>query len=143
MDKILVAVDGSEQSKRALEKAKEIGNLFNSELIIMHVSNTIRNLHPHVISNQLESEVENLLWIEGKKLLDEIDEESKDYEGKITAFIKSGEPGEEIIKKAKIENCDLVIIGSRGLNAFSRTMLGSVSNKVVNHLDGISVMVVK
>ena len=53
-----------------------------------------------------------------------------------------GSPAEEIVNVAEDRGCSLIIVGNRGLGAFSRTLLGSVSNKVIN-ASKISVLVVK
>ena len=52
------------------------------------------------------------------------------------------QPGVLIVEWAEKEEFDLVVMGSRGLNAISRAMLGSVSNKVLNNIH-VSVLIVK
>uniref|UniRef100_H2YBW7 UspA domain-containing protein n=1 Tax=Ciona savignyi TaxID=51511 RepID=H2YBW7_CIOSA len=42
-------------------------------------------------------------------------------------------PGEAIVKIATDENCDVIVMGSRGLGAVRRTILGSVSDYVIHH----------
>ncbi len=142
MKKIIVAYDGSDHAKRALEKAQELGALEKSEIIIIHVIGTIRNIYPHVMNFNLEPEVDRALLALGKELLEEAEGKFKDYPGKVSTILLTGDPGNEIINKCNAEKCDLVIMGSRGLNAFSRAMVGSVSNKVMNHIDS-SVLIVK
>lgn len=44
-----------------------------------------------------------------------------------------GNPGEIIMKFAKDENANMIIIGSRGMGIIRRTFLGSVSDHVVHH----------
>ncbi len=53
-----------------------------------------------------------------------------------------GDIAGEILDYAKRECADLIVMGSRGLGAFSKTLLGSVSNKIANRGD-ISVLIVK
>ena len=53
-----------------------------------------------------------------------------------------GNAAEQIVNVAEERGCSLIIVGNRGLGAFSRTLLGSVSNKVIN-TSKISVLVVK
>lgn len=142
MKKILVAIDGLENSKKALEKAKEIGLLNNSEIEILYVISCLRNCHPYVIDQAYEAEINKVLLEQGKKILHEAEEIFKGYTGKVNTFIQCGDAAKEIIDKAEKMNCDLVVMGSRGLNAFSRAMLGSISNKVLNHIN-ISVLIVK
>jgi nucleotide-binding universal stress UspA family protein len=53
-----------------------------------------------------------------------------------------GDPAEEIVRKAKREAYDLIIIGSRGLTVFKELLLGSVSQRVVHEVK-CPVMIVK
>lgn len=142
MKKILVAVDGSESSKKALQKTKELALLNNSEVMILNVVSDLRNSHPYVIDRVYESELNKVLLEHGKKLLDESLKTFEGYTGKVSTSIKCGDPAREIIEKAEKGEYDLVIMGSRGLNALSRAMLGSVSNKVLNHIK-TSVLIVR
>ncbi len=142
MKKILVAVDGSENANRALEAAKNIGVCRNSEIVILYVIGCLRNCHPYAIDYHYEAEINRVLLEQGKKIVEEAEKGFEAYEGKVSTYVRCGDPGKEIIDLAELEKCDLVIMGSRGLNAFSRAMLGSVSNKVLNHID-ISVLIVK
>ncbi|MFA5576813.1 MAG: universal stress protein [Tissierellaceae bacterium] len=142
MKKILVAVDGSDNANLALDKAKEIGLLNNSEIVILYVISCLRSCHPYAIDHVYEAEIHQVLMEQSKAILDESMKRFKDYPSKVASYIKCGDPAKEIIEKAHTEKCDLVIMGSRGLNVFSRAMLGSISNKVLNHID-ISVLIVK
>src|SRR5690554_3745692 len=142
MKKILVAVDGSENANKALEKAKEIGLLNNSEIVILYVISSLRNWHPYVLDHVYEAKINKALLEQGKSILEEAIKVFEDYSNRVTTFIKCGDPAKEIIEKAKREKCDLIVMGSRGLNTISRAMLGSISNKVVNYSD-ISVLIVK
>ena len=65
-----------------------------------------------------------------------------DFEGKVNTLLKAGDPADVIIKEAEEGEYDILVMGSRGLGTFSRAMLGSVSNKVLNHV-GINVLVVR
>jgi nucleotide-binding universal stress UspA family protein len=47
--------------------------------------------------------------------------------------LKSGEPDKEILRMAEDLGAGLIVIGSRGLGAVSRTLMGSVSESVVRH----------
>jgi len=142
MKKILVAVDGSDHAKKALYKAKEIGEQYNSDIIILYVISSIRHCHPYVLDKAIEAEINKMALNQAKIILEDAAKVYEDYPAKATTFMKCGDPAKEILDKAKNEKCDLIVMGSRGLNTISRAMLGSISNKVVNHSD-ISVLVVK
>ena len=46
-----------------------------------------------------------------------------------------GNPSQEIIKYVNAEEIDQLVIGSRGLNTFQEMVLGSVSHKVMKHVN--------
>lgn len=141
MEKILVPIDGSKGSHLALEKAREIGSLKNADILILNV---IKNLGNTLYSLETEDmyEINRVYSEQAEKVLTEALELFEGYEGKIDTKLIQGDPAHEIIKIAEEEKFDLVIMGSRGLNALSRVMIGSVSNKVVNNVD-TSVLIVK
>ena len=53
-----------------------------------------------------------------------------------------GEPADAIIKAAKAERCDLIVMGTHGQGALQRLLLGSVASKVIAQTD-IPVTVVR
>lgn len=55
-----------------------------------------------------------------------------DYKDDVETCVRIGRASEEILKCSEEKNVDLIVIGSRGLGGFSRTLLGSVSDKVLN-----------
>lgn len=140
MKKILIAVDGSKKSKKALSKAEEMGRLSDSNITIITVINTLGS--PYVADPKIKARLnkENIEY--GENILKEALEGFGDYPGSVHTMLKDGDTGEEIIKEAEDGDYDLVVMGSRGLGTFSRTFLGSVSNRVVNHINK-SVLIVK
>lgn len=59
-----------------------------------------------------------------------------------TAVIRVGDAAEEIIKYAEEIGSSLIVMGNRGLGTFSKALVGSVSDKVLNH-SCCSVLIVK
>lgn len=144
MKNILVAVDGSENAERALMKAKEIGKAFNSEITILHVVEIVtRTAYDYMNEEALErkNQLEKDIKENSKKLLETYMDEFKDYNNLVCTSMRSGQPGDIILEVAE-DGHSLLVIGSRGLGAVSRLVLGSVSHKVVNH-SKIPVLVVK
>ncbi|NLY45355.1 MAG: universal stress protein [Tissierella sp.] len=141
MKKILVPIDGSEYSKKAMEKAKEIGSTMNSEITILNVIKPMLD-YKYVHNKDFHREEERLLVSESNILLVESEKTFEDYTGEVKSLYKRGDPVDEIVKLAEEGNFDLVIMGSRGLGAFSRTLLGSISDKVIHHVK-TSVLIVK
>lgn len=141
MKKILVPIDGSENSMKALMKAKELGELAASEITILFVVNDLKN-HPYAIDRsnleRLRSEIRqqsNEIVLNAKKYFGE-------YPHLVNTKVRSGIVEAEILEESKDGGYDLIVMGSRGLGRFAKTMLGSISNKVLNN-SKISVLIVR
>ncbi len=141
MNKILVSVDGSKNSKQALEKAKGLANLSEGEVLILHVINDTVN-NPYLALNDYKKAIDNAFVEQGDIILNEAKELFADTNIEVKTLLEHGDPGKVIIDISEKENVDLIIMGSRGLNPLSRMMLGSVSNKVLNN-SKTSVLIVK
>lgn len=141
MGKILVAVDGSKHSLKAVKKAKLMAVALGSELTLINVVNPtveLKSMH----NKQFYDEVNKNTINQGKTILNDALLMFEDFKGKINAINKTGDVAEEIIKYAEEGEFDLVIMGCRGVGVFSRTLLGSVSDKVIHHVK-TSVLIVK
>lgn len=140
--KILVPVDGSKSSNKSVEVAKEIGKKFEAELLIMTVVPETSIFEQYPTNFPYTLEVNKANTERAEYVLKEVEESLKDYPYKVELFHTIGSPAEEIVNVAEDRGCSLIIVGNRGLGAFSRTLLGSVSNKVIN-ASKISILVVK
>lgn len=140
--KILVPIDGSKSSKKSVVVAKEIGEKFNAELLILTVipETTVFEQYPTNFPYTLEIDQANVERAEF--VLSDVKSELASYPKEVETYYTSGNPAHQITKFAEEHKVDLIIMGNRGLGAFSRTFLGSVSNKVINQ-SKISVLVVK
>ncbi len=139
--KILVPIDGSDNSKLALEKAKELAKLTNGEIMILTVIKDVSS-QLYTLENKDREEIKRVFEEQGAEVIRESEELIKGCTDKIKTKILKGDPAQEIIKMAEEGEYDLIIMGNRGLNAFSRVMIGSVSNKVLHHVN-TSVLIVK
>lgn len=143
MKKILVAVDGSKFSQKALFKAKEIGEALQAEVTILTVVNTQRdNVYSYVNNRELRYEMNRSALKHGDEIIQKSKEIFSDFKGTYDTVQKTGDTVEEIVSYAEEGDYDLVILGSRGAGVFTRTLLGSVSDKVVHHIK-TSVLIVK
>jgi len=128
-DKILVPLDGSEHSLQALEKAVQIAKKFDSKIVLINVySVSSFKVTPSQVFdyiNEIRKSGESIL-AEGKKRA--IAEELQ-----VETLLKEGHIVEEIIKTAKENNFDLIVIGARGISKMKEILLGSVSHGVTLH----------
>lgn len=135
--KILVPLDGSKYSKKALQRACEMVHAFDSQIILLYV------VEKSIPVNLLDrKEYLQLLRKYGKKILSDADEilSKNGISGKF--LIKEGNIVNEIDKVIKEEKCNLVVVGNKGLGTVARFLLGSVSNKL-SQSSSCSIMIVK
>lgn len=132
--RILVPVDGSENSKRALKVAAEIGERYESELVVLNVT-TEHTFTPPASNTgaQYSERVER----DAKRIVEEAvklaEEEGKvTVRGKVVWAANIGVVG-QIVESANEEKADLIVVGTRGLGEFKRLVLGSVSSGIVAH----------
>jgi nucleotide-binding universal stress UspA family protein len=136
--KILLATDGSENSIRATEGAVEIAKCSpDSKVDVVYVvdgetskSDVLRNWNSAGVADNRRDKI--------KPTEEKIKEAGVNYEIKIL----HGDPGPTIVKYANDNTFDLVVIGSRGLNALQELVIGSVSHKVAKRAH-CPVMIVK
>lgn len=137
---ILIAIDGSEVSKKALEAALEEARVWKSGLNAVYVIETggFENIPAdstmEVVYNRLESI--------GSAALKEAEAGAEKYDLKFSSFIKEGHAGEEIVKLAEEIGADLIVLGSHGKSGIDRLLLGSVTDFVTRH-SKVSTMVVR
>lgn len=137
---ILVAFDGSDQSKKAMEFALQLSKTYSSHLEVIHVYNypgfilgeALVTVPAYILKDQ--QDYSNLVLTEANQWIESMPG------AKVTLL--QGSPAKAIIDYAEGNNSDLIIIGSRGLGGISEFILGSVSHNVVQH-SKIPVLVVK
>ena len=134
---ILVPLDGSDYSKKALLQACDMAKNYQANLILVYVVDKSHSL------NLLDrNEYLKMLRRFGEKVLIKGKEMAKDEGVDVTAIMKEGNITNEIVKLAKNKKCNLVVVGSKGLGATDRFFLGSISNKLANN-SPCSVLIVK
>lgn len=125
--RIMLAVDGSENSVRAAEEAVKIASLIpECKIEIVYVADLSK-----VKNEILHAQGKEELDYERRKKLAPAEETIKMQNVGYEIKILHGTPGPTLIEYANIEEMDLVVIGSRGLNSLQEMVLGSVSHKVV------------
>lgn len=130
LSKILVAIDGSNNSKRALFLAEELGRCLEADLILLNVIQKPQVVKKDAGSNetmpsQVSQEGADLLVKEYAKKID-------GYPRDITLQTKVGSPAHTITNYAEDNDINMIVMGSRGLGRIMSTFMGSVSNEVLN-----------
>jgi len=137
--KILVAFDGSEPSKRALDLAAKTTAMFKGELIILTVvprvtlpifaEEGVGSLRAADIDGY-DAKMNELYRISLEKAETEVRTRYPNL--KFEALLLKGRPSATIIEEAEKRDANLIIIGSRGLGGIVGWILGSTSRNVVD-----------
>ena len=133
--KILLATDGSKEARLAAEAAAELSKDTGSEVHIAYVLPSPRELRGHhtysrdvmrSVLEQAEGEARSFLEAQAKQV--------GESGGKVAeTHLRAGEPDKEIVKLSEELGAGAIVIGSRGLGAVSRALMGTVSESVVRH----------
>ena len=133
--KILVPYDGSNGAQLALDRAVEMAKLCDAHLVIVTVYRHHSMLEASLSMVRGATERGGNLDTEMREAAREAADYAKKRvkeagHEKVSAFIKAGQPARTIISMGKEKECDLIVVGSRGLGATEGYLLGSVSHKV-------------
>lgn len=143
--RLLVAVDGSENSARASKAALELAEKLNADLIVLHAIispalyyHTETSMEGPVIEPPTHEKEIDLYLEYARRVASGIVDKTVSEAKKRSITVKADTPEatgsvvETIVNQAVKENADLIIVGTRGLGGFKKLLLGSVSNGVVS-----------
>ncbi len=127
--KILVAVDSSESSRNALHQAFKLANEEKCWITVTSVvppyEGEIEILGVKDIRAALRKPCEDALA--------EVQNIARTERMLVKTVCEEGEVYERIVDLADAENCDVIVMGRRGLRRIERTLIGSVTARVIGH----------
>ena len=127
--KIVVAIDGSDYSRRALAHAGALVGRFKADLWLVHVYPHTSDLLSYDDFDKLVSRRKRA----GQVLLDEARAVLGETDGEVQEELLEGPEAEAILSVAKTRQADLIVMGTRGFSSLKGLLLGSVSQKVMHH----------
>jgi nucleotide-binding universal stress UspA family protein len=132
---ILLATDGSEESSLAAQAATELSKETGSEVHLVYVLPTPTQLiGHHLYTDEIRESLIGGAERDAETFLKEQAEKITSNGGKVAeTHLRSGVPDKEILRTAEALGVGVIVIGSRGLGAISRALMGSVSDSVVKH----------
>jgi nucleotide-binding universal stress UspA family protein len=135
--RILVPMDGSKTSFRALDSAVEIARACHATILGVHVISFLpTEFMPAVVPYKIYQKKEAGKFMEKAKV-------SAAKRGILFKYVITyGSPIDQIIGLTKSKKIDLVVIGARGKGRLAEVFLGSVSNAIL-HKSAVPVMIVK
>ncbi|MGO8755926.1 MAG: universal stress protein [Gallionellaceae bacterium] len=122
--KLLIAYDGSNPAKAALDFAIDLAGKYGAELHVLAVA------RPPEFGDEVETEA---IIESSRRHYAEVLEPLKTQVGNLTAHfeIKVGHPAESIVLYAEDHGIDHIVVGHRGHSLFERWLLGSVGRQVI------------
>ena len=135
MKKILVAVDRSAASLRAVDLALDVANKYGADLILLAVVRSIPGVDPvlelYARSEHLGSEPTAVVIESARQSLDDLCARAREKGVHAAcAEVAIGEPADEILAFAQSTKPDLIVMGSRGHGRLTGLLLGSVAQKI-------------
>jgi nucleotide-binding universal stress UspA family protein len=129
LNNIVLAFDGSEYSKRALQYAKMLAERFEATLWLVHIFTHTSDLFGYEDYEKLYSKRK----AGGQVLLDEARQGLGNTMLDVREELEEGPEAESILNIAKNCQADLIIMGTRGFGTLKGLLVGSVSRKVIHH----------
>ncbi len=122
---ILIPVDGSDGSDKAVAQAVELAKIYEAKLNFLYVANinqlAINAALSHAILDAVKKAGQTILTRAENMVPSEIESEN---------FLETGAPAAVILEFEEKLNADLIVMGSRGLGLVKGVLLGSVSQYI-------------
>ncbi|TSC63644.1 MAG: UspA domain-containing protein [Microgenomates group bacterium Gr01-1014_93] len=142
--KILLTHDGSKLSSAAIPHAATLANAFNGEILLLHVIESVEQEIASLTSTDMNVPVGPVAEVameivardkktaekELKKVADNLKESGIQN---VKILVTEGVADSEIVKVAKKQKCDLIVMSTHGRSGLGRALLGSVADSVVRH----------
>lgn len=133
---ILVGVDGSESALQAVGVAASLAKTFDGRLVLVHVvqvSAIAEQALKISATAHLSESPKGIMERLSQEVLDGARERARGAgltDQQISTVTVDGDQARELIRAAKREKVDLIVVGSRGRGRLEGLLLGSVSQKV-------------
>ncbi|QGY39437.1 universal stress protein [Pseudodesulfovibrio cashew] len=138
VSKILLPVDGSPHSDAAAGMAIELAQDNNASVVLLHVRKAV----PTGLGQPNADELLKLLTDGAEAVIEHYQARLEDAKVDHIDLIVGGNVGEVVANVARVEKCDLIVMGSKGKSDLEGLILGSATHKVL-HTTELPVLVVK
>jgi nucleotide-binding universal stress UspA family protein len=142
MLKLLVTVDGSESSLRAIDAAARIGRDAEVEAVLLHVREGAATYHGDLTPRDYERIGEQVRAQQSQVLETAAARARQAGLARFTTQGEAGTPDVDIPRVATQAGADMIVMATRGLGAVGALLMGSVTQRVVHHAT-VPVLLVK
>ena len=135
---IVVALDGSAHSLKAVDYARELAEKHDSKLILLHAFHSTSDLRGSEGFNQMVGKRKQ----KGEEIIKDACKRLGQVSFEVEENLIEGPATEAIVSVVEARKADLVVMGTRGMGSLKGLLFGSVSTKVT-HYAPCSVLVVR
>ena len=131
--RILLAVDGSEESYQATKTLSELSR--PTQTILLHVLDVPKPAYPTMmpeVASELYTTMERQMREEGERVLHRAATSLPMPAGPVSKRLELGKPADLILSVAQEQKVNLIVLGGRGLGPIRERLFGSVSHRVLN-----------
>lgn len=128
-DRILLAVDGSDEARHAAKRGLELATILDATVDVLHV------VPRKSLRLTRTTDEETRLRERGESALSEIEALAGELDHPIETHVSEGDPAARIGEYAAERNADLIVIGRQGLTGLGRRLLGGVTERVLQRSD--------
>ncbi|MDP2256140.1 MAG: universal stress protein [Polaromonas sp.] len=142
---ILVPVDGSPTSERALDEAIRLAQLSGARLQLVHVVDELGYVNGFEPPMNYVNEIIPLMRVAGEKLLAHDKQKALDKGVNVDCVLIEEGPGricDHVAEQARRAKADLIVVGSHGRRGIGRMLLGSDAEQIMRHAP-VPVLVVR
>ncbi len=128
-DRIVIAVDGSSEAKRAARRGLQLAQVFDATVNVLSV------VERKALRLTETSDEKTQLRERGEETLTEIENLASELGHPVTTKLTEGRPAVQISEYANEQDADLIVIGRQGLTGLGRRLLGGVTEQVLHRSD--------
>jgi nucleotide-binding universal stress UspA family protein len=133
--KILVPIDGSAASLEAHRLAMDLGAHYKAEVILLYVVDSSVMAELSRLSGQEQPRLLHDMEESGRRMLTDLSRQAQQRGVRETLDLRTGMPDEIILSEAERLQVDLIVMGKIGRKGHRRSLLGSVTERVLEAAD--------
>jgi nucleotide-binding universal stress UspA family protein len=131
MKRIVIATDGSDGARYALEQGFALASDAGADVSVVYVRRSPNSFMGAPYCQDVVTEEAR----HAKSVMDDARVRATRFDVETEYDVLEGDPVEEVLALARSRHADLIVVGSRGVGILSRVVLGSFSNAIVHRAD--------
>lgn len=128
-DRIVIAVDGSDEAKHAARRGLEVARVFDATVTVIHA------IERNALQLTRTADERTQVRERGQACLREIEELASGIGHSVSTELFEGKPATQISEFAAERDADLILIGRQGISGVSKRLLGGVTEQVLQRSD--------